>query len=82
MLDAIERFDGYRLTPAELELDAAEIATGAAALDTESREAVFDLQQDLTVRKRFGHAAHEPDHPVLAGGGTREDQYIGRPGRA
>ena len=72
VLDAIERFDGYRLTPAELELDAAEIATGAAALDTESREALQLAGQ----RIRAFHEVRIPETWSVADGEARLGQQV------
>ena len=56
VLDAIERYDGYRLTPRELVVTEAEIAAAGPELSPEDREAL----QVAAERVRDFHAAHVP----------------------
>jgi histidinol dehydrogenase len=70
VLDAIERFDGYRLKPTELELGEAEIASGRQQLDPADREALA-LAAD---RIRSFHAERPPASWRL----RREGELLGQ----
>ena len=57
VLDAIERYDGYRLTPKDLVVTQDEIDAAAAGLEAEDREAIAAAAE----RIREFHASHVPE---------------------
>lgn len=72
VLDAIERFDGYRLRPDELALGRGEIDSGAARLGAEDREALA-LAAD---RIRCFHRLHVPESWSHDAPGERLGQLV------
>jgi histidinol dehydrogenase len=70
LLDAIERFDGYRLTAGELTVSEEEIATAGAELDPGDREAL----QVAAERIRDFHASHIPQSWRI----TRPGEILGQ----
>ena len=70
VLDAIERYDGYRLTPEELEVPEEEIAAAGAELDPADREALVLAAE----RIRSFHAEHVPGSWRL----ERPDESLGQ----
>ena len=57
LLDAVERFDGYRLAPEDIIVSAEEIEKGAASLDAEDRDALKIAAE----RIRAYHATSVPE---------------------
>ncbi|MEE8558655.1 MAG: histidinol dehydrogenase [Myxococcota bacterium] len=70
VLDAIERYDGYRLTPEELEVPEEEIEAAGAELDPSDREALVLAAE----RIRSFHAEHVPGSWRL----ERPDESLGQ----
>ena len=72
VLDATERFDGYRLKPAEIGLSPAEIEAGSAALDPRDRDAL----QLAAERIRAFHEHRVPESWTREAEGERLGQQI------
>ncbi|HTO09079.1 MAG TPA: histidinol dehydrogenase, partial [Myxococcota bacterium] len=72
VLDAIERFDGYRLEPAQLKVTSAEIEAGAARLGPEDAAALAFAAE----RIREFHELHVPRSWDEAKVGQRLGQFV------
>lgn len=72
VLDAIERFDGYRLTASDLEIGQAEIDAGAAKLGEPERRALADA----AVRVERFHIEQAPKSWTRSGDGETLGQLI------
>ncbi len=70
LLDATERFDGYRLTPQEIVVSSQEIAAGAARLAREDRDALASAAE----RIRAFHSMRVP----ASWKEEREDEVLGQ----
>jgi histidinol dehydrogenase len=77
LLDATERFDGYRLTREELRVPEAELAAAHAELDPADREALGAAAE----RIRSFHAAHVPESWRIDRPGERLGQEVRPIGR-
>ncbi len=72
VIDAIERFDGYRLTPEQLVLDAGEIERGAGKLPAPDRDALARAAERI---RRF-HSLHLAESWSVEGSGERLGQVV------
>jgi histidinol dehydrogenase len=72
VLDAIERYDGYRLSASELEVTEEERAAAGSALEPEAREALAVAAE----RIRSFHASHVPESWRIEGGGDVLGQEV------